>query len=85
MDEYVNEIIDEMKLFRIHCPECSSVDDDQYQCCTCGCCGGQATISIMAFLQRNESIPTQVLKHFNLCRLSNGEADGEIRHGLPRR
>lgn len=44
-------IIDRIGDLTINCPECENIDDEQYQCGTCGCGGGQGTINVLQWVK----------------------------------
>lgn len=44
------EILEEIKTLEIDCPECLYMDDDQYQCTTCWCGGGNGKINVFEYL-----------------------------------
>jgi len=48
-DQILREIID-TNLF-VNCPECETIDDNQYQCTTCGEGGGYGRVSVTEFVQ----------------------------------
>lgn len=43
-----NEIIDRISSLTIDCPECENMDDEQYQC---GTCGGGSRISVLDWMK----------------------------------
>lgn len=53
MEEFEAEIIDSIKSLRVCCPECAYIEDDQYQCETCGCQGGNGSINVVKYVKSN--------------------------------
>lgn len=47
-----DEILDEIKTLYVNCPECYYQDDDQYQCGTCDCGGGNGRINVYDYLEK---------------------------------
>jgi len=48
MDNFLEEEIrDRLENTYIDCPECESIEDDQYQCTTCWCSGGNGRLSVI--------------------------------------
>jgi hypothetical protein len=56
MNELQNEILDEIKLLEIDCPECKDMEDDQYTCTTCWNEGGNGRINIFQFLKEHPNM-----------------------------
>jgi len=48
-EQILREIIDS-NLF-VNCPECETIDDNQYQCTTCGEGGGYGRVSVTEFVK----------------------------------
>jgi len=55
MSELRNEILDRISdtvhRLTIDCPECESMDDDQYTCTTCWCEGGSGKLKIAQYIK----------------------------------
>ena len=52
-----NEILNEIKLVYIDCPECEGLtDDEQYTCTTCWCEGGNGRINIFDYIKENPNV-----------------------------
>lgn len=49
-DEIVNRIKEQLRYIDVDCPECESIGDDQYQCCTCGYGGGNGKIDVIDYI-----------------------------------
>lgn len=51
-----SEIVEDIKMLYVDCPECRNIEDDQYGCTTCWWQGGQGRVNVFQFLQENPKL-----------------------------
>lgn len=56
------EVLNEIKSLYVDCPECEYMEDDQYQCGTCGCAGGNGRINVYRYIIEHAVISAEVVE-----------------------
>jgi len=57
------EILSDIMMLRVDCPDCHGLyDDDQYTCTTCWCEGGNDTINVFNWLKDNPETMGLIVK-----------------------
>lgn len=51
-----DDILYTISKVNIDCPDCEWVEDDQYQCTTCGFQGGHGRLNVLDYLRENRHL-----------------------------
>jgi len=54
INDYIEEIVDEITSLEIDCPMCAYVDDPQYTCTICWGFGGNGKINVLDFIKEHK-------------------------------
>jgi len=53
MFDLTEQLVGDIKNLTISCPECSCMEDEDYQCNTCNCSGGDNVIYVYKYIFEN--------------------------------